>query len=133
MLLNWYVQHIQENYGTSEHSAADFSMANCNLYFRDPEEGNKTHAYLQLEGLIQLDKSQQSVNYTYRHSREITHINIIGWLCWCYLKISTKTGRRRNVGDSITADDIENFYKVRYSFHYSSYNCILFTVRIVCM
>lgn len=66
MLLNWFIKYIQEQQGSSTLSqrATEFSMANCNLYFRDPEEGSKTHAYLQLEGLVQLEKSQQSVNTT---------------------------------------------------------------------
>ncbi|RCH84523.1 MutS protein msh5, partial [Rhizopus stolonifer] len=45
MLLNWFIHHIQQD----------------NIYLRDPEEGNKTHAYLQLEGLVQLDDSLLSV------------------------------------------------------------------------
>jgi DNA mismatch repair protein MSH5 len=67
MLLNWYILYIQEQQHRN-YTSSEFSMPNYNIYFRDPEEGNKTHAYLQLEGLVQLDKSQHSVNlYIYTH------------------------------------------------------------------
>ncbi|KAI7898974.1 muts domain V-domain-containing protein [Cokeromyces recurvatus] len=49
ILLNWYIQHM--NKGDDEE----------HIYLRDPDEGNKTHAYLHLEGILYLDESRISV------------------------------------------------------------------------
>jgi DNA mismatch repair protein MSH5 len=76
MLLNWYINQIQQlqlqqwpSYNPSdlynmneESAAADDTLANQNIFLMDPEEGNKTHAYLQLEGLIHLDHSHLTVS-----------------------------------------------------------------------
>ncbi|KAI9470796.1 MAG: muts domain V-domain-containing protein [Benjaminiella poitrasii] len=48
-LLNWYLQLEQVEDGE------------C-VYMRDPEEGNKTQAYLRLEGIIHMDESQLSAS-----------------------------------------------------------------------
>lgn len=64
MLLNWYISHFQnlqsQNLFTSR-DAIEETLSNQNIFFMDPEEGNKTHAYLQLEGLIHLDDSYLTV------------------------------------------------------------------------
>lgn len=66
-LLNWYINHIQLQQGKhlqeNDFDEEDLnSLANQHMYLRDPDEGNRTHAYLQLEGLIHLDQSQLTVS-----------------------------------------------------------------------
>jgi DNA mismatch repair protein MSH5 len=70
MLLNWYINHIQQVqqphsysniYDEYDNMNEEDSTANENVFLVDPEEGNKTHAYLQLEGLISLDNSSLTV------------------------------------------------------------------------
>ncbi|GAN10577.1 DNA mismatch repair protein msh5 [Mucor ambiguus] len=67
-LLNWYINHInpQQKQQPSANTATqtdaeDMGVAGHHIYFRDHEEGIKTHAYLQMEGLIELDKSQLTI------------------------------------------------------------------------
>ncbi|KAI8373882.1 muts domain V-domain-containing protein [Blakeslea trispora] len=59
MLLNWFIRHIQLD--KSDNNSDQVSLVHHNVYLRDPEEGSKTHAYLQLEGLIQLENSHFSI------------------------------------------------------------------------
>lgn len=70
-LLNWYINHInqeqqqqqQPSANTATHTdTEDTGIANQHIYFRDHEEGIKTHAYLQMEGLIELDESKLTVS-----------------------------------------------------------------------
>ncbi|KAG2200478.1 hypothetical protein INT47_011458 [Mucor saturninus] len=64
MLLNWYIKHFQtlhEQNSFTLQDAAEESLSNQNIFLIDPEEGNKTQAYLQLEGLIHLDNSYLTV------------------------------------------------------------------------
>lgn len=64
-LLNWYINHInrqQEQQGSQENTVEDDGIVNHKIYFRDHEEGIKTHAYLQMEGLIGLNESQLTVS-----------------------------------------------------------------------
>lgn len=42
-------------------SVAGTDIVNSNMILVDPEEGNKTQAYLKLEGLINLNESQLTV------------------------------------------------------------------------
>ncbi|KAG1052921.1 hypothetical protein G6F43_004968 [Rhizopus delemar] len=56
MLLNWYMDHI--NLQNESTSVAGTDIVNSNMILMDPEEGNKTQAYLKLEGLINLNESQ---------------------------------------------------------------------------
>lgn len=77
MLLNWYINQLQQlqqpqhrqwptassdirtmTEGEVVTADDDITMADRNIFLMDPEEGNKTHAYLQLEGLIHLEHSQ---------------------------------------------------------------------------
>ncbi|KAL0142774.1 DNA mismatch repair protein MutS [Mucor lusitanicus] len=69
-LLNWYINHInqeqqqqqQPSANTATHTdTEDTGIANQHIYFRDHEEGIKTHAYLQMEGLIELDESKLTI------------------------------------------------------------------------
>ncbi|KAI9364612.1 muts domain V-domain-containing protein [Pilaira anomala] len=59
LLLNWYIHHIQQQQSTYHDD--DASISSQHMFLMDPEEGNKTHAYLQLEGLIHLDSSHLTV------------------------------------------------------------------------
>jgi len=68
-LLNWYISHInqQQEQQPSANTAIytdteDTGIENHHIYFRDHEEGIKTHAYLQMEGLIELEESQLTVS-----------------------------------------------------------------------
>lgn len=64
MLLNWYINHfqnIQGQYPSTSQEVTEDTLSNQNVLFMDPEEGNKTQAYLQLEGLIHLDDSYLTV------------------------------------------------------------------------
>lgn len=66
MLLNWYINHfqtMQDKYPIHTSEAEDI-LPNQNIFLMDPEEGNKTQAYLQLEGLIHLDDSYLTVCIT---------------------------------------------------------------------
>ncbi|KAG0866578.1 hypothetical protein G6F16_009379 [Rhizopus arrhizus] len=56
MLLNWYMDHV--NLQNESTSVAGTDIVNSNMILVDPEEGNKTQAYLKLEGLINLNESQ---------------------------------------------------------------------------
>lgn len=49
-LLNWYTDYVQTN-DTSH------------MILVDPEEGNKTHVYLRLEGLINLSASHLTASF----------------------------------------------------------------------
>ncbi|KAK4514100.1 RNA pol II transcription cofactor [Mucor velutinosus] len=67
-LLNWYISHInqQQEQQPSANTAIytdteDTGIENHHIYFRDHEEGIKTHAYLQMEGLIELEESQLTI------------------------------------------------------------------------
>ncbi|KAL9547867.1 hypothetical protein MBANPS3_005963 [Mucor bainieri] len=79
-LLNWYVNHISQQQQQDEQqqqqqqqhtslnnnaatytSTEDMDVANQHIYFRDHEEGIKTHAYLQMEGLMELEESQLTI------------------------------------------------------------------------
>ncbi|CAO3701803.1 unnamed protein product [Rhizopus microsporus] len=58
-VLNWYIDHIhllQDNVST-----VGTDVINYNMILVDPEQGNKTHSYLQLEGLINLNESQLTI------------------------------------------------------------------------
>lgn len=110
-LLNWYIQNIQDQQRSYEKQSDDTSIANYNIYFRDPEEGNKTHAYLQLEGLIQLDKSQQSVNITYMIHIDVVNMYTTGGMCWRYIEIFRET-RRRSARSNTTTNNVKNVYEV---------------------
>ncbi|KAI8636815.1 DNA mismatch repair protein MutS [Parasitella parasitica] len=61
-LLNWYIDRVnqQQDIATfnDEDGDEDDQRANQHIYFRDQEEGIKTHAYLQMEGLIELGQCQ---------------------------------------------------------------------------
>lgn len=59
MLLNWYMDHV--NLRNESTSVAGTDIVNSNMILVDPEEGNKTQAYLKLEGLINLNESQLTV------------------------------------------------------------------------
>lgn len=59
MLLNWYMDHV--NLQNESTSVAGTDIVNSNMILVDPEEGNKTQAYLKLEGLINLNESQLTV------------------------------------------------------------------------
>lgn len=64
-LLNWYINYInlqKERHNFQESVLEDNEIANYKIHFRDHEEGIKTHAYLQMEGLIELDQSQLTVS-----------------------------------------------------------------------
>ncbi|KAG2235169.1 hypothetical protein INT48_003513 [Thamnidium elegans] len=58
MLLNWFIHKLQLQQTMYEPNDTEESLANQNMFMVDPEEGSRTHAYLQLEGLIHLDTSQ---------------------------------------------------------------------------
>ncbi|KAG2193007.1 hypothetical protein INT46_009809 [Mucor plumbeus] len=63
-LLNWYINYInlqKERHNFQESVLEDNEIANYKIHFRDHEEGIKTHAYLQMEGLIELDQSQLTI------------------------------------------------------------------------
>lgn len=63
ILLNWYIDHMQAQEKQSEGDSEDMdALVNHHVYLRDPDEECKTHAYLQLEGLIHLDESELTVN-----------------------------------------------------------------------
>ncbi|CEP08657.1 hypothetical protein [Parasitella parasitica] len=62
-LLNWYIDHVSQ---PQESTTVDIDeendeIANQHIYFRDQDEGIKTHAYLQMDGLIELDQSRLTV------------------------------------------------------------------------
>ena len=68
-LLNWYINHINQQQQQQQPSANTTTthtdtedIAHQHIYFRDHEEGVKTHAYLQMEGLIALDESRLTVS-----------------------------------------------------------------------
>ncbi|GAA5812728.1 hypothetical protein MFLAVUS_006186 [Mucor flavus] len=57
MLLNWFIHKLQLQQTMYKLEDNEKNPANQNLFMVDPEEGSRTHAYLQLEGLIHLDTS----------------------------------------------------------------------------
>ncbi|CAO3656862.1 unnamed protein product [Mucor fragilis] len=67
-LLNWYISRIRQQQQqqqpaniATQTGTEDTGMANHHIYFRDYQEGIKTHACLQMEGLIELDGSQLTI------------------------------------------------------------------------
>jgi hypothetical protein len=101
MLLNWYINYIQQLqqqwsvlsndiiYNDNEEDV----ISNQNIFLMDPEEGNKTHAYLQLEGLIHLDDSHLTVSslliIDFVYFCYLT--TIIDWMRRCFIKTFTKS------------------------------------------
>lgn len=62
MLLNWFIHKLQLQQTMYELEDNEQNSANQNMFMVDPEEGSRTHAYLQLEGLIHLDTSHLTVS-----------------------------------------------------------------------
>ncbi|KAL9558567.1 hypothetical protein PS6_001209 [Mucor atramentarius] len=69
-LLNWHINHINQQQDQPPQPSDNIAthtdttktdIANHHIFFRDHEEGIKTHAYLQMEGLIELDESQLTI------------------------------------------------------------------------
>lgn len=63
MLLNWFINHIQHNAYSSSNMLDELDHEKVILI--DPQEGNKTHAFLQLESLIHLENSKLTVGSNY--------------------------------------------------------------------
>jgi DNA mismatch repair protein MSH5 len=65
-LMNWYMHYLQlwqEHEPKEDDGSEDIdSLANHHIYLRDPDEGNKTLAYLHLDGLIHLNESELTVS-----------------------------------------------------------------------
>ncbi|KAI9255012.1 muts domain V-domain-containing protein [Helicostylum pulchrum] len=61
MLLNWFIHKLQLQQTMYEMNDDNQNLANRNMFMVDPEEGSRTHAYLQLEGLIHIDTSHLSI------------------------------------------------------------------------
>lgn len=74
LLLNWYIHHIQQQQSTYHDD--DASISSQHMFLMDPEEGNKTHAYLQLEGLIHLDSSHLTVGSIKKKLMYFFYINL---------------------------------------------------------
>ncbi|ORE09067.1 hypothetical protein BCV72DRAFT_333979 [Rhizopus microsporus var. microsporus] len=58
-VLNWYIDYVHPQQGSV--STVGTSVIDYNMMLADPEQGNKTHSYLQLEGLINLNESQLTI------------------------------------------------------------------------
>lgn len=78
-VLNWYIDHIhllQDNVST-----VGTDVINYNMILVDPEQGNKTHSYLQLEGLINLNESQLTVKKRIKKIPTRRVYKRIDWMC----------------------------------------------------
>ncbi|RCH88492.1 MutS protein msh5 [Rhizopus azygosporus] len=58
-VLNWYIDYVHSQQDNVSTVGTD--VINYNMILVDPEQGNKTHSYLQLEGLINLNESQLTI------------------------------------------------------------------------
>lgn len=101
-LLNWYISRIRQQQQqqqpaniATQTGTEDTGMANHHIYFRDYQEGIKTHACLQMEGLIELDGSQLTVSVhrvRIAELRECQHG--LDWLCWRAVEAFTQDAAR---------------------------------------
>lgn len=78
-VLNWYIDYVHSQQDNVSTVGAD--VINYNMILVDPEQGNKTHSYLQLEGLINLNESQLTVKKTIKKIPTRRVYKIIDWMC----------------------------------------------------
>lgn len=78
-VLNWYIDYVHSQQDNVSTVGTD--VINYNMILVDPEQGNKTHSYLQLEGLINLNESQLTVKKTIKKIPTRRVYKIIDWMC----------------------------------------------------
>lgn len=61
LLLNWFINHIQNSAYNLNNITGEDTFDDEKIVLIDPQEGNKTHAFLQLESVINLEKSKLTV------------------------------------------------------------------------
>lgn len=67
LLLNWFINHIQNGAYNSNNMVGEDTFDEEKIVLIDPQEGNKTHAFLQLNSVVDLENSKLTVSLKLRY------------------------------------------------------------------